>query len=191
MMKLVRKSTENKRLARIAALAAGILAMLAIPLLVFAHPDGSNLIVTNTGKVGPNTVSGQRSMAIGANNNVASVDSLAVGNFNSNWGYGFQSCAVGNVNTVVGSSSMAIGTLCTTYYAAQRSLAAGYATIAAGADQVAIGKYNVGSTTAYFVVGNGANDNSRSNLFVIEKNGDVIVTKPQGDISMGQFGPQL
>lgn len=38
-----------------------------------------------------------------------------------------------------------------------------------------------------FVVGNGSSASSRSNAFEVRANGDIIMTKPQGDISMGNY----
>lgn len=39
-----------------------------------------------------------------------------------------------------------------------------------------------------FVVGNGENSRERSTAFEVRQNGDVIISKSQGDISMGIFG---
>ena len=38
-----------------------------------------------------------------------------------------------------------------------------------------------------FVVGNGISPTEPSNAFVVKRNGDVIITKAQGDISMGIY----
>ncbi len=43
-------------------------------------------------------------------------------------------------------------------------------------------------TEPLLVVGNGANDTQRSDALIIKRNGDIIIPKPQGDVSMGVYG---
>ncbi len=43
-------------------------------------------------------------------------------------------------------------------------------------------------TDTIFVVGNGTSSNARSNAFIVYKNGDIIIPKAQGDVSMGRYG---
>jgi hypothetical protein len=45
-----------------------------------------------------------------------------------------------------------------------------------------------GQSPPLFVVGNGTSASSRADAFVVKANGDVIITKVQGDISMGIYG---
>jgi len=72
---------------------------------------------------------------------------------------GGMSVAMGNNTTASGADSVAMG----------------YNTIAAGADQLATGLYNVADTRSLLVVGNG-NSSSRSNAFVVKRNGDVDIS---------------
>lgn len=59
-----------------------------------------------------------------------------------------------------------------------------------------VGQHNVieGSTNLWiatdplFVVGNGSSAANPNNAFTIYKNGNVIISKAQGDILMGEFG---
>jgi hypothetical protein len=76
------------------------------------------------------------------------------------------------------------------------SLAAGCNTVARGFSQTVIGQYNVAkgnsrawvasNTEPVFIVGNGTGEQSRSNAFVVNKDGSVLM-KPQGDLPMGNF----
>ena len=60
---------------------------------------------------------------------------------------------------------------------------------------VMVGKYNDQETGAgkdfskhvLFVVGNGPSTNQRSNAFIVYDDGDVVIKKEQGDISMGSY----
>jgi hypothetical protein len=40
---------------------------------------------------------------------------------------------------------------------------------------------------AHLVIGNGTSTTSRANSFVVYADGDIVITKPQGDISMGIY----
>ncbi len=94
------------------------------------------------------------------------------------------SFAFGEGNDVSGSSAIAIGK--------------GLDTSTAGA--IVLGKFNqtVGSEPDSYtdleqpilVVGNGTGHSAaeRSDALVIKRNGDVIISKPQGDVSMGIYG---
>lgn len=54
-----------------------------------------------------------------------------------------------------------------------------------------VGQWNETSTAGdedLFILGNGTGANDKSNAFEVYKNGDVIIPKVQGDVSMGSFG---
>lgn len=77
-----------------------------------------------------------------------------------------------------------------------RTLAVGDAATAQAQSSVVIGRHNLiqGNSTAWvatdplFVIGNGASTSNRNNAFTVYKNGNVIISKAQGDILMGEFG---
>jgi len=57
------------------------------------------------------------------------------------------------------------------------SHAGGRGTVAAGDDQTAIGRYNVVDTLKLFIIGNGTDDNNRSNAFAVNANGELDLTE--------------
>jgi hypothetical protein len=131
---------------------------------------------------------------------VALGDTTATGGAAISMGVG--SLASGSASTAMGVFSVASG---------YNSTAMGDNTKAQGYAQTVIGRYNVaqGSTNTWvdtdelFTIGNGTSDTSRTNAFVVKKNGEVtaigkitapaanfsgpVRVAPQGDISMGEF----
>jgi hypothetical protein len=156
--------------------------------------------------IGPSAVaSGTGSVAIGPSA-IASGGGVALGNNTSS---GLYATAMGYLNTADGILSTAMGT--DTRASGILSTTMGSGTRAQGMNQVVLGRYNVpqGNTNTWvstddlFVIGNGTSDTSRTNAFVVKKNGEVTSTgkitaptanfsgavriAPQGDISMGEF----
>jgi len=139
------------------------------------------------------TASGANSMAIGA---VASVTgSSAFGGGYYSTASGYASFAFGQGVQATGMNSVALGqsTLAGGAYAATMGLgttANAYASLVVGMNNVmepATPATGSGAADPLFVVGNGANTSSRSNAFVVYKNGDIKIKKVQGDISVGIF----
>jgi hypothetical protein len=58
-------------------------------------------------------------------------------------------------------------------------------------DSLVVGDFNDptgSSSTSVFTVANGSSATLPKNLFEVRRNGDVIITEPQGDIPMGIYG---
>lgn len=180
-------------------------------LLIAAIPISGNATVTVTGdglKIGSsntiyvngnavlgynNYVSQPYSLAIGAHNDLSQDDndygSFALGHHNYIHGYG--SIVGGSYNSVSDNSSFTTG-----YYnhnSASASLVVGRGNVAEynkNSDSITAGKYNAAvpnSKPAHLVIGNGTSSTNRNNSFVVYADGDIIITKPQGDISMGIY----
>lgn len=139
-----------------------------------------------------NLVSQPYSLAIGANNHLQQDDndygSFALGHHNYIHGYG--SIVGGGYNSVHDNSSITMGYY--NYNNAVGSLVIGIGNVANyGFQQYAVvaGKYNNATTgkPVYFMVGDGTSSMARSNSFVIYADGDIVISKPQGDISMGAY----
>jgi len=98
--------------------------------------------------------------------------------------------AVGSINAVTGNDSITSGYQ--NINAGFRSLVLGRYNIASQefySDAVVFGRYgDFISKAAFLVVGNGISGSVRQNAFVVYQDGDVIVTKRQGDVSMGIYG---
>ena len=156
---------------------------------------GSN----NTGWSAPSGV-------IGTYNTINSPDSFALGRFNyiNQDDNDFAALAVGYQNTMDGAYS-SIVTGAYNFASSSSSLTVGYynhndanASLIVGLNHIASHLYHqraiitgrnsaTPSKAAYFVVGNGASTAARENAFVVYADGDIVITKPQGDISMGIY----
>jgi hypothetical protein len=97
--------------------------------------------------------------------------------------------AVGGASTAMGSWTIANG---------DASVAMGQGTTANWYGSLVIGRWNVPSATIdptnwwdsepVFVIGNGTDADHPKDAFVVKKNGEVVISKRQGDILMGDFG---
>jgi hypothetical protein len=112
------------------------------------------------------------------------------GNVTSTWAVAFPAAtATGLASVAIGYNALASGS---------DSVAIGNQLSVSSYDCVAVGQYNLAQTgqnsTAWvstdnlFVVGNGTASNATANAFVISKNGNITMSKRQGDIIMGSFG---
>ncbi len=144
------------------------------------------------------------SAALGINNVISgSSASTAIGQSNLVNG-GYNSFAAGAWNSLAGEGSIAVGESNTSSGWAAATI--GRALTSAAAGCVVVGMANtpiVGNANYWvgadpvFIVGNGTSNSAASgesgpvtsNAFVIYKNGDIKIPKPQGDISMGEFAP--
>lgn len=132
----------------------------------------------------------ESSMAVGHTNYTKNM-SGAVGwgndvNYGANGQYPRHSFAAGHNNTVLGSSSFASGY--NNDVAAYQAAALGNSLVVTSNNTTVVGKYNDDKAGVSFVVGNGSNSSNRANALEVYNNGDIIVQKSQGDISMGDFG---
>lgn len=136
-----------------------------------------------------NTVSGNSGVAIGYNNIASLGETVAVGSSNESTasaavalGYANQisaqnSTALGSVNNVSGSYSTAVGV--GNVVVGSYATAIGNLLVAPANNEVAVGAFNTNytpaddSTDRAFVVGNGIDNDTRSNAFVILKNGNA------------------
>lgn len=169
-------------------------------------------------------VSGRYSVSIGLNSNVGyNCENAIVVGTNAEAVNASNGIAIGVSSAVSAISSLAVGAVASAsayastavgYYAsasAVYSSSFGCRTTSKSYMQTTIGAYNDDSqaesvsrwidTDPIFVVGNGKDEENRSNAMVIYKSGDaklngkitansVVVTEPSGGISMGIFGRQ-
>ena len=70
---------------------------------------------------------------------------------------------------------------------ADQSTVLGNRLVSTANDATIVGRYNVDKAGVLFVVGQGSSS-ARANALEVHDNGDVIITKAQGDIDMGAFG---
>jgi hypothetical protein len=129
---------------------------------------GTSSLVAGQGNTVEGATVGSRasvSAAIGANNHVMT----------------FNAWTIGSQNEVSGNFSLAFGcglfgdSMGCTFVGEFNEPVEGNLTLREEQDPV-------------FVVGNGTSSSNRSNALVVKRNGDVIISKPQGDISMGIYG---
>jgi hypothetical protein len=151
----------------------------------------------------------ENSVAIGELNLVQSPNSLVVGYANStDFDYTEdgndgcrQSLIVGSWNSSIGHDSIIVGqnnsvsvTDLDFFLPVENSGVIGTGLISKYDNCLIVGKNNSGAyipdgqSPPLFVVGNGTSASSRADAFVVKANGDVIITKVQGDISMGIYG---
>jgi hypothetical protein len=144
---------------------------------------------------GSNYLNCDQTLAVGSNNSsladtefAGGASSLLVGAYNLNWG---------NYSMLVGwNNNVTIVTDENTAYMPQSTILLGSGLISRHDNCTVVGKNNVSpvptippsSPSPLFVVGNGSSASSRSNALEVLDNGDIIITKPQGDINMGNYG---
>lgn len=120
-----------------------------------------------------NTTSGQQAFSVGTGNTASGNQSIAIGSGNTSSGI---------VSTALGSSTTSTGKYATS---------AGKGTISSGFGSMAIGTYNIenssdsaelydASNTA-FVIGNGADNDNRSDAFVVKFDGTTTIA---GDLNI-------
>lgn len=128
------------------------------------------------------TASGKSSVAIGSNATASGTSSTAMGI--STTALGINSTAIGDSTTASGIISTAMGTR--TIASGRASTTMGYGTIAASPYSVAIGSYNTidpndkpnmeKPSNKIFQIGNGINDNSRSDALYVTRKGDLHIS---------------
>lgn len=154
---------------------------------------------------------GNLSVALGNNNKAKGVASFAAGNNNS--ATGNQSVALGGFNTATALFSTAMGRITIASGSVATSLgdetmASGYASVsigshtkAKGAASTVVGTYNdsilntdqniVTSTTPLFIIGNGNDNNTRSNAMTVLKNGNIGLGNKNNPGNPLSFPPTL
>lgn len=137
--------------------------------------------------------SGTANLAVGTGNGLVSTgSSVLLGSWNSSNG-ALSSLIVGTGNYHVSSdTSLTAGYNNYSTGWIQTLLGHGLisGTVGAGGNPcVVVGTFNVDKAEQRFVVGNGTDATHRANAFEINRNGDIKMGKPQGDISMGEFAP--
>lgn len=133
------------------------------------------------------------SAAIGLRARVEGFSSFAFGTDVT--AFGSYSFAMGRQVSAEHAGSFALGALSTS--TASEGFTVGYGLQGASYRSVVVGSYNTlqpsisdfswHSSEPIFIVGNGESSVARSDALVVKKNGDVIIPKRQGDISMGPF----
>ena len=114
------------------------------------------------------TTLGTNSFAEGSNTTTLSANSHAEGK-NSN-AAGAQSHAEGNFSRTEGDNSHAEGNFAVA--SGSNSHAEGDNTVADGNNQHVQGKYNISDTTSLDIIGNGTDDDNRSNAYTLDANGN-------------------
>ncbi|MFD2256892.1 hypothetical protein ACFSSA_09405 [Luteolibacter algae] len=156
-----------------------------------------------------NHVSGAQSLSLGISNFVTQHSALAIGGWNDveqddndygsfalghhNYIHGYGSIVGGSYNSVLDNSSITTGYY--NYNNAPASLVVGQGNVVESdqnKNSITAGTYNAAipyAKPAHLVIGNGtgAAFANRKNSFVVYADGDIVITKPQGDISMGIY----
>ena len=140
--------------------------------LINGNAIGS-LKMINTGMI-----LGTNSFAEGSGTNTLSANSHAEGK-NTN-AAGSQSHAEGNFSRAEGDNSHAEGNF--TIVSGNNSHAEGDNTVADGNNQHVQGKFNISDTTSLDIIGNGTDDDNRSNAYTLDKEGNAWYS---GDVYVG------
>ncbi|MBO7685215.1 MAG: hypothetical protein J6V72_02455 [Kiritimatiellae bacterium] len=119
---------------------------------------------------------GNNTTASGPNSHAEGRDTTASGHRSHAEGYGttasdYQSHAEGNNTTASGYYSHAEGN--NTTASGNGSHAQNQGTVARATAQTALGKFNVEDSTSAVIIGNGTDDNARSNALTVDWNGNV------------------
>jgi hypothetical protein len=131
-------------------------------------------------------------MAFGFTSTTQGDCSLAMGIYC--WAGGHYSFASGAGNQANGAASVGMNNW--TIANGVASISAGDHTTANAYASLVIGRWNIPTGTVdtwvdsepVFVIGNGADAQHPKDALVVKKNGDVTISKRQGDILMGEFG---
>lgn len=186
------------------AITALIAATLCLP------ADATITIIGDRINVGSsNTVNGFGSASLGSGNYNSQDHSLVIGAFNDiqqddndygsfalghhNYIHGYGSIVGGSYNSVLDNSSITTGFY--NYNNAPASLVVGRGNVVEytqNQNSITAGTYNAAipyAKPAHLVIGNGTGSAPayRKNSFIIYADGDIVITKPQGDISMGIY----
>ncbi|MBR9758163.1 MAG: hypothetical protein GYB39_08755 [Algicola sp.] len=127
----------------------------------------------NSTAMGDTTVaSGNNSFASGISTEASGYRSTAMGystmaSGDSSTALGYETIASGYRSTALGYGTEAIG---------GTSTALGSHTIATGLGSLVAGKYNIAYSSSLFQIGNGLDDDNRSNAFTVLQNGNVGIT---------------
>lgn len=141
----------------------------------------------------------QNSLVSGSNNTVGLKYGFVAGQYNTVEGPTVGSAtsvsaAIGAMNHIMSNNSWTMGS--SNQVSSDLSTALGVGLVADSFGCTFVGDISApvnGSLTTrrpqdpVFVVGNGTDANNRSNALIVKRNGDIIITKPQGDISMGDY----
>lgn len=165
----------------------------------------SELNVGSTSSTHMNQIGGSVSGAIGTQNSVSTSSSLAVGWSNTLWDDDNEnsSLAVGRLNYLEAYAAIVSGygnqvfngwsitTGINNVNTERYSLVLGEHNITTSnrhRNGILLGAYNAAVTkAAHVVIGNGTSTGNRKNSFIVYADGDIVITKPQGDISMGAY----
>lgn len=169
--------------------------LIAIFILTLSGISGhaTTLIVGGKLNIGAgNMVNSPSSAVIGEDNYIIQEDNdfaaLAVGYQNTMDG-AYSSIVAGVYNFSSGGSNLTVGS-----YNSNNAVAS----LLVGSNHVATYSYHSYATVsgrnsatlvkpAHLVIGNGTSSTNRNNSFVVYADGDIVITKPQGDISMGIY----
>lgn len=138
---------------------------------------------------------GKRAVIEGGNKGIG-LNSIVLGRLCEASAY--SSISMGEATVASGANAIAMGYM--TQAKEPFSIAMGYHTITSCSQQLVIGKFNNHSqnTDACFVIGNGTSNNNRSNLFVIDGNGNLkikdgfkIINDSNNYIQLTSFGMDI
>jgi hypothetical protein len=150
----------------------------------------SNYAAYRSTSTGGSNIAHDLSFASGHSNSVYNL-SAAIGYWNDvntvSGQHPRHSVAIGLSNYIVGNSSLAAGS--SNIIEADNAMTFGRGLVSTAVDATVVGTYNTDKTGLRFAIGNGTGPAAatRANALEVYANGDIIMTKPQGDISMGEF----
>ena len=142
---------------------------------VAAHTEGQHTTASNMAA----HAEGYGSTASNYNSHAEGYMTDSTGNSSHAEGYSTTASAIGSHaegqnTTASGNEAHAEGLQTTASGLA--SHAGGIGTIANGSAQTVLGKYNVADTTSLLIVGNGTDDNNRSNALILDASGNLYVS---------------
>lgn len=177
-------------------------------ILYMSSIDAATVVGTKLNIGTSNTISGTSSATIGLNNDVWQNHSLAIGihNFVYDDDNEHASLAFGRYNTLSGMGSIVGGQYNISsknfnltvgsynFNSASCSIVGGtghtLGSSSAYADGMVVGRYSAPISVnkpAHLVLGNGTGASQRNNSLVVYADGDIVISKPQGDVSMGIY----
>lgn len=142
--------------------------------------NGTSKIIISKGLAAgeSNSTQGDHWRLIAGNSNTISGNTYAIALGNNNTiSYGAECIPIGQENEVSGWNSMVFGKGLINHSGVSKG-------------SVFVGRYNKTSYASerVFVVGIGDDDANRADGLIIKDNGDIVIPKAQGDISMGVYG---
>lgn len=143
------------------------------PAFTFTLQNGAGLL--SLYGCGASKASGRFSLALNNQASATGTGAMALGDHTN--ATGNYSCSLGFWNTASGIASLTAGYDSQATGTGSAAIGYGALTNSSVSGQCAVGKYNESVNDALFVVGNGEDDDNRSNAFAVSTDGTIIATK--------------